>query len=661
MAMQAGMHEALAAIAGLPADDDPRDALAALLASLREAEQRQAGSGVAALCHFLDHYPAFRQALRRLLCRLLGDATAPHVYAGTGILANTGFGTELARRLIGKILPPPRDASLRGQFQALFVDDEDRAWLAAVPMDNWLALVGALRFAGDDACPGGGDGRAPLREALVEALDILSVRVAAVGVEPELLRHYHVPRAHNNPFLAQNAEVQRWLEATRGGETADARQLEVLLAQCAGVADQVRRAAHRDGASFRLTFVLRRLAQLLARMRTIIGLLAARDDDAPAAVRARVAFALELVLAEIDDHGVRDHLRDGSELVALQVTEHASRTGEHYVTVDRREYVAMFRAALGAGGIIGVMALVKTLLAGLHLPPLVEGLAFGLNYALGFVLIYLLHFTIATKQPAMTAQTIAAQLASGRRSDVDAVALLVSRVARTQFIAVLGNVLLAMPVALLVTLLAVWLGAVSPAAKAPVLIGDLHVLASPALFHAAIAGFWLFCSGLLSGYVDNLAAYERLAERVRAMRSLRALGEDRHRRLAHWLEDNVGGIAGNLFFGFALGLTGFVGLILGLPLDIRHVTFAAANLAIGWVGSGMALPAGVIAVSLLGVVLIAAVNVAVSFALALWLALRARGRGFGNLPALVAALWRRFRLAPLAFVVPPRREKQADD
>ena len=30
-----------------------------------------------------------------------------------------------------------------------------------------------------------------------------------------------------------------------------------------------------------------------------------------------------------------------------------------------------------------------------------------MNYALGFVLIYLLHFTIATKQPAMTAQTIA--------------------------------------------------------------------------------------------------------------------------------------------------------------------------------------------------------------------------------------------------------------
>src|SRR5690606_18594300 len=141
-----------------------------------------------------------------------------------------------------------------------------------------------------------------------------------------------------------------------------------------------------------------------------------------------------------------------------------------------------------------------TLLAGMHLPPLIEALAYSLNYATGFVIIYLLHFTIATKQPAMTAQTIAAQLASGRPADVDAVALLISRVARTQFIAVLGNVLLAMPVALAVTMLVVWLGADAPAHKSAQLVADLHPLDSPAIFHAAIAGVWLFCAGIVSGY-----------------------------------------------------------------------------------------------------------------------------------------------------------------
>lgn len=656
---ESGMHEALAAIAALRAGDDARDALEALLETLGRGERQRAGDGVAALCHFLDHYPEFRRALRAQLSRLLADDSAAGVYAGVGILANTGFLTELGRRLIGKILPPPRDDSLRGQFNALFDRTADRDWLAAVPEASWQALVAALRFGDDEDGDRAVDSQARW-QPLLEAVDLLSVRVAAIGVEPELRRHYRVPRAHNNPFLAQNAEVQRCLDAVRSRTPVDLAQLDVLLSQCAEVAAQVRRSANRDGASFRLTFVLRRLAQMLARMRILIDLLVARGQATSPATLARIAFAVELVLAGIDDHGVRDHLRDGSELVALQVTEHAGRTGEHYVAIDRAEYLAMFRAALGAGGIIGVMAVVKTLLGGLHLPPLIEALAFSLNYAAGFVLIYLLHFTIATKQPAMTAQTIVAQLASGKRGDVDAVALLVSRVARTQFVAVLGNVLLAMPVALLVAWLAVSAGALSPVAKAPVLIADLRPLASFALFHAAIAGVWLFCSGLVSGYVDNLAAYERLADRVRAMRLLRRLGAERQERFAVWLQENIGGIAGNVFFGFALGLTGFVGIILGLPLDIRHVTFAAANVAIGWVGSGMALPLGVIAVVMLGVGLIALVNLTVSFALALWVALRARGEDFGSLKMLGGALWRRFRRAPLAFILPPRRELPID-
>ena len=40
------------------------------------------------------------------------------------------------------------------------------------------------------------------------------------------------------------------------------------------------------------------------------------------------------------------------------------------------------------------------------------GLAAGINYSLAFVLVMLLHWTIATKQPAMTAPALAAKLRS---------------------------------------------------------------------------------------------------------------------------------------------------------------------------------------------------------------------------------------------------------
>lgn len=88
--------------------------------------------------------------------------------------------------------------------------------------------------------------------------------------------------------------------------------------------------------------------------------------------------------------------------------------------------------------------------ADLLLPPLVETAAVCLNYGVGFVPVHMLRFTIATKQPAMTAQTIAAtierkeggQRALGRIED------LAVDVMRSQFVAIVGNMAMAFTVAL---------------------------------------------------------------------------------------------------------------------------------------------------------------------------------------------------------------------
>ncbi|MFP5382449.1 MAG: site-specific recombinase [Gammaproteobacteria bacterium] len=655
-----GIHEALASLA----DGDVLVGLEGIVAALRPQRGLAPNAGIAALCHLLESYPAYRTALREVLRRYLGDGSAAGFYAENGILANTGFFTELGRRVVGKMLPPPRDDSLRGVIGILFDSGEHVAWLEETPAEDWRALYAALHLEEDTATRW----QQPWL-AMLDGLDMLSVRMAAIGVEPELMRHYRVPRDRHNPFLAQNTELQAWLIEARTAllegdrPVPDTRQVDVLLDQCAKAADTVRRGARRAGASFGLTFLLQRLEQSLARMRTLLNLVETHDAAAAETADARMAFAVGLLADEGRSHEIRTHLRSNSELVALQVTEQASRTGEHYISSTRREYLAMLRAALGAGAIIGVMALIKVLIAQLHLPPLLEAIAFSLDYGIGFVLIFILHFTVATKQPAMTAQTVAASLTpaqgSRRRVDVDAVSLLVSRVARTQFIAIVGNVALAMPVALLATwLLVAGAGAQAPVDKASGLLTELHPWHSPALFHAAIAGVWLFVAGLVAGYVDNLAAYERVGDRVRRVRWLgRLLGIERRARFADWLALNIGGIAGNFFFGVMLGSTGFIGQILGLPLDIRHVAFASANLSIAVVGSDFAVPAGILAISFAGVLLIAAVNLAVSFSLALTVALRARGQRIEDSSRLVAAIARRFRQSPASFFVPSRDER----
>ena len=81
---------------------------------------------------------------------------------------------------------------------------------------------------------------------------------------------------------------------------------------------------------------------------------------------------------------------------------------------------------------------------------------------------------------------------------------------------------------------------------------------------------------------------------------------------------------GNFYFGILLGTIGTLGYLLGLPLDIRHVTFSAANFSTALVGLDHRVSWQLAATSVAGFLAIGAVNLLVSFSLALWVALRAR-------------------------------------
>ena len=56
-------------------------------------------------------------------------------------------------------------------------------------------------------------------------------------------------------------------------------------------------------------------------------------------------------------------------------------------------------------------------------------------------------------------------------------------------------------------------------------------------------------------------------------------------KIAKWFENNWAGIVSNGWFGVFLGSTASVGLFLGIDLDIRHITFASGNFALGIYGA----------------------------------------------------------------------------
>ena len=99
---------------------------------------------------------------------------------------------------------------------------------------------------------------------------------------------------------------------------------------------------------------------------------------------------------------------------------------------------------------------------------------------------------------------------------------------------------------------------------------------------------------------------------------------------------------------------GTIGIILGLPLDIRHMTFASANFGLAFVSVGDQLSQYEIGITILGIVCIGMMNFLVSFSLAIFVATKSRGVSFNQRNELFKILLGWFALKPWQFFFPPR-------
>ncbi|MBK9616999.1 MAG: hypothetical protein IPO35_16365 [Uliginosibacterium sp.] len=626
--------------------------LASLIARLRpeDAEHGEiAAQAILVEAARLRETPEDAERLRVALREVLASARQDVFYAESGVRSALGFWLELTQRLGHRILPPVADADhLRAVLGRLFDRADDHVWVAAVPDAGWISLLDAIGF------PGGRPDGARMR-AVLDAVRVLSYRLAGAALDRELLHAEPALEEFESPFLAQNARLQPALERCRADaglpDHDDISEVEVLLDQCTRAIERVRRRGRENGVSIRLTYLLARMQQIIQRLEKLMAVLVAADCRAPA-----VDLFKALLRAEQTGHRVLPFIADNVALVARNITESASRHGEHYIAATRSEWWSMARSAAGGGVIIAVMALIKMRLALLHLPPLTEAVAYSLNYGLGFVLIHLLGLTVATKQPAMTAAAIAATVEEAKPRELDRLSSLVQCVTRTQFIAVLGNVGLAMPLACLIAF--VWpklFGApVAPPEKLAGLLQDIHPVQSAALLYAAVAGLGLFLSGLVSGFFDNKARYHQLANRVaHAPRVRSLLGEGRAARLGAYLDIHIGAVLGNLFFGFYLGMAGAVSVLTGLPIDIRHVAFSSANLGTAVTSLGLEATREILPWAVAGVIGIALVNLIVSFSLALYVAMKSRRLGAQQMLRLGQRVLREFLRRPFDFVRPP--------
>ena len=204
----------------------------------------------------------------------------------------------------------------------------------------------------------------------------------------------------------------------------------------------------------------------------------------------------------------------------------------------------------------------------------------------------LLHWTVATKQPAMTAPAMAQRLGD-LKSDASVEAFVddVVHLIRSQAAGIFGNLALCAPLVLAVQWLAWQLAFGAPlvgAHEAEHVLDTLTLLGPTALF-AAFTGVLLFASSLIAGWAENWFVFHRLDSAIAwNPRIVARLGAARAQRWSHWWRYNISRRGGQrLARADARRGAGGAWPSSGLPLEVRHVTLstgqlAAAAGALGW-------------------------------------------------------------------------------
>jgi site-specific recombinase len=282
-------------------------------------------------------------------------------------------------------------------------------------------------------------------------------------------------------------------------------------------------------------------------------------------------------------------------------------------------------------------------------------------YAASFVMIQLLHWTLATKQPAMTAPAMAAKLKDlGNSQAIEDFVDEVTHLVRSQVAAVLGNVGMVTPCVLLISFAMFWASGKHMVSRveADHVFHTLSLLSPSTLLFAAFTGVLLFASSLIAGAVENWFVLHQLDSALRYNpRITRVLGVARADRWARFMREHISGFASNISLGFMLGLLPPVLAFVGLGLEARHVTLSTGQLSAAAAAYGnlvWTMPVFwwcVAAIPLIGVL-----NLTVSFFLALQLALGAHSVTGLDRQRLRYAVLRRLRQHPLSFLWPPKSE-----
>lgn len=636
------------------------DPLAEILSSVKKSD----------FTHVLDFFrnnPELLENFKYYLHHIFQGKAFNLSLTEANILSENAFFPELKKRILNKILPPVVNENTIWYMvdNVSLTPKDDLGFFHNLPeneIDELFRLLGISDFIISPE----------VKKEMLFSMNILSWRVTGSAMEVEVVRMAPQYKNFDNPFLAlQNeleelaADFEKDNQLQLSSKNSRYKQIKIYIEQCLEFVNIAFKNSSKYGISGKINQSLLKIRQQVQRIFEIIQLLVI-DEEKDVLLNSK-QLVFNILSYKSHRNNISELINDSTRLISHLITNHTAETGTHYITSSRKEYMTMFYKASGGGIIVGALCVLKMLYGYIPGSDFSHAFLYSMNYAMGFVMIYLMGFTLATKQPAMTAATMTKVLAEegNIKSSSTEFAHLVSKLFRSQFIAFVGNVLLSFPIALLIIYgLDVFFSQNLAIERSDKLLKDLDPFKSKAILHACIAGFYLFISGIISGNIGNNSVFYQIPERIAKSISIsRLFGKNFAKGLSKYYAKNWPGIVSNFWFGVFLGATAPVGLFLGLDLDIRHITFAAGNLALGLYGKDFTIDSYTFFISLVTVFLIGFFNFLVSFSLSMFLAFRSRKLNFGQVGELYKGIFRYFFKHPLKFFFPIRSglDKKADE
>ena len=609
---------------------------------------------------YLKNNEEIKNNFQDYLFLLFSNKSFTKALTDANILSENAFFPELKKRISYKFLPPVEDENTISYIisKVLFNPKSDLDYIKNIKPENGSEFFKLMEIEKISTLP-------KVKKELLISANILALRSVGNALEAGITKMVPEYKNFDNPFVALQSELDSLIcrfkkdkDLQIDSKDVDYKQIKIYLQQCLDFVDKAFKNASKFGISSKINQSLLKIRQQLKRIQDIIPILVVdTEEDILTNSKNLVSNTLKY---NSHRNNVRELIDDSTRLISHLITSHTAETGTHYIATSSKEYLKMFWKASGGGIIVGFLCIFKMMMSYSHGSEFSHAVLYSLNYAFGFIIIYLLGFTLATKQPAMTAATMAKVLhdESSSEKNYKEFANLVAKLSRTQFIAFVGNVLWSFPVALAIIYGMDWfLDKNYATLKADKLLKDLNPIESKAILHACIAGFFLFISGIISGNISNSSIFNQIPERISQSPFLnQVIGAKNSKKLSDFYTKHWAGIISNFWFGIFLGVIAPLGVFLGLDLDIRHITFSAGNFALALYGKGFDIDTYTFVISLVTIFLIGAFNFIVSFGLSMLLAFRSRKVNFGELTIIYKTILKYFIKNPLRFFIPLKSE-----